>query len=103
MDVAFVRAHLVHARSVVVTPLQEEPLIVAFPGDHPLAKRRKAQPASLAILANDPFILIGPQGTGLHDETVAACRVAGFMPKLGQPAPRITSTLSLVAAGPGSP
>ncbi|WP_369292607.1 LysR substrate-binding domain-containing protein [Bradyrhizobium yuanmingense] len=79
----------------------EQPKIVALPGNHPIAKRGKAQSISLASLANDPFILIGPQGTGLHDETIAACRAAGFMPKLGQPAPRITSTLSLVAAGLG--
>jgi DNA-binding transcriptional LysR family regulator len=76
-------------------------MIVALPSNHALAKRGKAQSVALASLANDPFILIGPQGTGLHDETVAACRAAGFMPKLGQPAPRITSTLSLVAAGLG--
>ncbi|UWU91538.1 LysR family transcriptional regulator [Bradyrhizobium sp. CB1015] len=101
MDVAFVRAPQVLAQGVVVTPLQEEPMIVALPGNHPIAKRGKAQSISLASLANDPFILIGPQGTGLHDETIAACRAAGFMPKLGQPAPRITSTLSLVAAGLG--
>jgi DNA-binding transcriptional LysR family regulator len=45
--------------------------------------------------------MIGPPGTGLYDETVAACRAAGFVPRLGQPAPRITSTLGLVAAGLG--
>jgi DNA-binding transcriptional LysR family regulator len=76
-------------------------MVVALPRDHPIVKRGKAQLVSLGSLANDPFILIGPQGTGLHNETVAACRAAGFMPRLGQPAPRITSTLSLVAAGLG--
>ena len=101
MDVAFVRATQVRAQGVVVTPLQEEPMIVALPSNHPMVRRGKAQSISLVNLANDPFILIGPQGTGLHDETVAACRAAGFMPRLGQPAPRITSTLSLVAAGLG--
>ena len=55
----------------------------------------------LKSLAGDPIILIGPPGTGLHDETVAAYREAGFVPRLGQPAPRITSTLGLVAAGLG--
>jgi DNA-binding transcriptional LysR family regulator len=102
MDVAFVRAAQVRAQGVVVTPLQEEPMVVALPSNHQqLARRSKRQLVCLASLANDPFILIGPQGTGLHDETVAACRAAGFMPKLGQPAPRITSALSLVAAGLG--
>ena len=32
---------------------------------------------------------------------MAACRAAGFIPRLGQQAPRITSTLGLVAAGLG--
>jgi DNA-binding transcriptional LysR family regulator len=45
--------------------------------------------------------MIGPPGTGLHDETVAACRAAGFIPRLGQLAPRITSTLGLVGIGLG--
>lgn len=101
MDVAFVRVPQVRAQGVVVMPLQEEPMIVALPSNHPMANRGKTYSVPLASLANDPFILIGPQGTGLHDETVAACRAAGFIPRLGQPAPRITSTLSLVAAGLG--
>ncbi|MEZ2142906.1 LysR family transcriptional regulator [Bradyrhizobium sp. DN5] len=100
MDVAFVRAPQVHANGVVVTLLQEEPLIAALPSHHPLARTR-SKTVSLKGLASDQFIMIGPAGTGLHDETMAACRAAGFTPRLGQPAPRITSTLGLVAAGLG--
>jgi DNA-binding transcriptional LysR family regulator len=100
MDVAFVRARQIHADGVVVMPLQEEPMVVALPSHHPMARNR-SKIVPLKTLASDPFILIGPPGTGLHDETVAACRAAGFVPRLGQPAPRITSTLSLVAAGLG--
>ena len=66
-----------------------------------MARSRRSKIVPLKSLVSDPFILIGPPGTGLHDETVAACRAAGFIPRLGQPAPRITSTLSLVAAGLG--
>jgi DNA-binding transcriptional LysR family regulator len=55
----------------------------------------------LKRLAGDSFILYGPPGTGIYDETVAACRAAGFSPYIGQHAPRITSTLGLVAAGLG--
>src|ERR1043165_7240708 len=43
MDAAFVRAPQVRAQGVVVTPLQEEPMIVALPSNHPIAKRGKAQ------------------------------------------------------------
>jgi len=101
MDVAFVRARQIHADGVVVIPLQEEPMVVALPSRHPMARSRRSKIVPLKSLVSDPFILIGPPGTGLHDETVAACRAAGFTPRLGQPAPRITSTLSLVAAGLG--
>lgn len=40
-------------------------------------------------------------GPGLYDATIAACHEAGFSPRLGQEAPRIVSTLNLVAAGLG--
>jgi DNA-binding transcriptional LysR family regulator len=101
MDVAFVRAAQIHAEGVIVTPLQEEPIVAALPRHHPLARTGRSKAVPLKGLASDPFILIGPPGTGLHDETIAACRAAGFVPRLGQPAPRITSALSLVAAGLG--
>lgn len=100
MDVAFVRASQIHADGVVVTPLQEEPMVAALPSRHPMARGR-TKTVRLKGLAGDPFILIGPPGTGLHDETIAACREAGFIPRLGQPAPRITSTLGMVAVGLG--
>src|SRR5260370_8594532 len=43
----------------------------------------------------------GKDGPGLYGATTAACLKAGFSPRLGQEAPRITSALSLVAAGLG--
>jgi DNA-binding transcriptional LysR family regulator len=101
MDVAFVRARQIPAEGVVVTLLQEEPMVAALPSHHPMARTGRSKAVSLKSLANDPFILIGPPGTGLHDETVAACRAAGFVVRVGQSAPRITSTLGLVAAGVG--
>ena len=101
LDVAFVRAPQIHAAGVTVIPLQEEPMVVALPNIHAAARTGKSKAVPLKRLANDRFILIGPPGTGLHDETVAVCRAAGFVPRLGQPAPRITSAFGLVAAGLG--
>ena len=40
-------------------------------------------------------------GPGLHDAILAACSSAKFAPNVAQEAPRITSTLNLVAAGLG--
>jgi len=101
MDVAFVRNAAIHAEGIVVHPLLEEPLIAVLPSHHGAIRTRREPALSLESLANDPFVLIGPPGTGLYDETVAACRAAGFSPRIGQPAPRITSALGLVAAGLG--
>jgi DNA-binding transcriptional LysR family regulator len=42
-----------------------------------------------------------PDGRGLYDVIIAACSAAGFSPHVGQEAPRIVSTLNLVAAGLG--
>src|SRR5207244_3664757 len=40
-------------------------------------------------------------GPGLYDAIIAACHKAGFSPRVGQEAPRVLSTLNLVAAGLG--
>lgn len=107
IDVAFVRTSLSGSDQLTVTPLDNEPMIAAFPRDHPAAKAKGNRPLKLAELANDTFILAGPPGTGLHDAIIAACQAAGFSPRVGNlaastaQAPRITSTLSLVAAGCG--
>ncbi len=101
LDVAFVRAAKVHADALVITPLLDEPMMLALPREHPAALQSPAKPVPLGRLSKDAFILIGPPGTGIHDETVAACHRAGFAPHVGQQAPRITSTLGLVATGLG--
>ena len=101
MDVAFVRTATIHADNLVVSPLLEEPMVVALPSLHAMAQGTRDTALPLKRLAGDSFILFGPPGTGIYDETVAACRAAGFSPHIGQQAPRITSTLGLVAPGLG--
>jgi DNA-binding transcriptional LysR family regulator len=101
MDVAFVRATNLHLDGLQVTPLLDEPMIVALPSQHPMAQRKQGNTVPLSRFSTDPFIMIGPPGTGIHDETIAACRKSGFSPLIGQLAPRITSTLGLVAVGLG--
>lgn len=101
LDVAFVRAPKLHAKNLQVIHLLDEPMIAALPVQHPMVQQHPDKAVSLARLSDDPFIIIGPPGTGIHDETIAACRSVGFSPHIGQQAPRITSTLGLVAAGLG--
>lgn len=101
MDVAFVRTLAIQADKLVVSPLLEEPLVVALPSGHAVAQGSREKALPLKRLAGDSFILFGPPGTAIHDDTLMACRAAGFSPHIGQRAPRITSTLGLVAAGMG--
>jgi DNA-binding transcriptional LysR family regulator len=102
IDVAFVRNKSIRADDLTTIPLLEEPMILALSSHHSAAKATPlSQPVALSQLSDEPFIFIGPAGTGLHDETIAACRGAGFSPRIGQQAPRITSALGLVAAEMG--
>jgi len=102
MDVAFLRAPLTEPRNLVVNPLLVEPMVVALPSDHPLARRDRGGALSLKDLSGETFIIYARQlGPAFYEATMAACLKAGFSPRLGQEAPRITSALSLVAVGLG--
>lgn len=102
VDAAFVRNSNIHAEGLTTIPLLDEPMILALASRHAIAKATpSSQPITLSQLCGEPFIFIGPPGTGLHDETIAACRGAGYSPRIGQQAPRITSALGLVAAEMG--
>jgi len=104
VDVAFLRTEVAALEGLAISLLLEEPMVVVLPGEHVLAQTDgEARPAALPLkrLAHETFILYGPAGSGLHDATVIACRAAGFSPRIGQEAPRITSALSLVASGLG--
>lgn len=100
IDAAFIRSELPPTEGLTVHRLIEEPMVVALPAAHALARAETARP--LADFAGEPFIAFArTDGPGMFDATLAACHRAGFTPILGQEAPRITSTLGLVAAGLG--
>jgi DNA-binding transcriptional LysR family regulator len=74
-------------------------MVAAVPTGHPMARLKGAE---LAALAGETFVFYRrPTGPGLHDAILAACLRAGFSPTVGQEAPRMSSTLGLVAAGLG--
>ena len=99
LDAAYVRATTSDTSALLVEPLLEEAMVAALPAEHPLAR---GGTIALSDLAAETFVLYRrPAGPGLYDAIIAACRVAGFSPTVGQEAPRILSTLSLVAAGVG--
>jgi DNA-binding transcriptional LysR family regulator len=77
--------------------------MLALPTEHALAKTNRSGDIALSLkrLAHETFIIYGPPGTGLIEATTAACRAAGFNPRIGQAAPRVTSAIGLVASGLG--
>jgi DNA-binding transcriptional LysR family regulator len=104
VDAAFIRTPVADPMGITVNPLLEETMLVALPGSHVLAQGDAVDGPALALadLAAETFIVYRrPSGPGLYDAIFAACHAAGFSPLVGQEAPRIVSTLNLVAAGLG--
>ncbi len=99
LDATFMRPGLNDPDGIRLKRLPDEPMVVALPASHPLAKQ-KVLP--LALLAKEPFILF-PRlvGLSLYDDVVRACREAGFDLKVAQEAPQISSVVNLVAADLG--
>jgi DNA-binding transcriptional LysR family regulator len=103
IDAAFIRTAVANREGLLLNPLLQEPMVLALPCGHALAGRANADEAlPLKALAAETFIVYRrPSGPGLYDAILAACHAAGFSPSVGQEAPRIVSTLNLVAAGLG--
>ncbi len=101
LDAAFVRSPVGGVPGLLVDDVLDEPMMAALPAGHPLAVGT-GTPLPLSDLASEGFVLYRrPAGPGLHDAILAACYAAGFSPVVAQEAPRLTATLSLVAAGLG--
>lgn len=104
IDVAFVRSPVEQSKGLTVSRILDEDMFVALPDSHRLATKRgsRTSPIQLSDLADESFILYRrPSGPGLYDAIIAACGRAGFSPRVKHEAPRLMSTLSLVAAGLG--
>ena len=107
LDAAFVRSPIGAsgggpAAGIAIHSVLDEAMVAALPAGHALAAGSAARPLALAELAAETFILYRrPLGPGLYDAIIAACQRAGYSPNIGQEAPRMLATLSLVAAGLG--
>jgi DNA-binding transcriptional LysR family regulator len=98
LDVGFLRPP-VPDDSIRAELVFREPLVLALPESHPLAK---ADRVSLRALAPEPFVLLPRHlGPSLYDQIVTTCRRAGFSPRVGQEAVELHTIVSLVAAGLG--
>jgi DNA-binding transcriptional LysR family regulator len=80
-------------------PLLEEELLLAVPRHHPLADGHRR--IRLAQLREEPFVLLREGTYDLRDQTLAACRRAGFEPVVALDGGEMDSMLRFVAAGIG--
>lgn len=102
IDIAFMRSTPKDDEGLAVEILLTEPMVVALPCGHALAKRRATSPLAMLDLKDDPFVVFArQQGPAFYDLTVAACQHAGFSPTIAQEAPRVTTAMAFVAAGMG--
>ncbi|WAC58253.1 hydrogen peroxide-inducible genes activator [Gordonia sp. SL306] len=79
LDVA-IMALPTNERGMIEVPLYTEDFVLALPAAHPLAGRRRVDPASLADL---PLLLLD-EGHCLRDQALEVCRLAGVRPDVGQ-------------------
>ena len=100
LDVGLTRPVLAHAALRMETlTLRDERLVAAVPRNHPLAGRRSLSWNSLAT--ESLVVLARRESAGLHDEILAACRKAGFAPRIGHAPSLIGTVLRFVESGAG--
>jgi DNA-binding transcriptional LysR family regulator len=103
LDAVFSRLSIAKLARVVLHPLLEEPLVVALPKGHALARGQARSVIPLKRLSDETFVVNRQPGrlAGIRDDVFAGCHAAGFSPRVGQEAPNVIATLPLVAAGIG--
>ena len=97
LDAAFVRGVEVGPDGVRLIPVWEDPLVVALPARHALARRTEVELADLAEL---PLYLTARRhNPPLVDLVVGACRDAGFEPRPGPANSSLQDTLAALGGG----
>ena len=99
-DIVFLRKPAPIGLGLKSLHVLDEPLIVALPNNHPLALVHE----TIHLLDLEPYDFVLYRrlaGQDLFDNILASCYQAGFSPNIVQEAPRLTSSLNLIAAGIG--
>jgi DNA-binding transcriptional LysR family regulator len=85
--------------NLTLEPIKREPLWLALPKNHPLAKQKSIR---LSSLAHQPFIMFARRSSpGLHDVITTACRNAGFSLNVVHEVDNVIASMTLVTAGLG--
>jgi DNA-binding transcriptional LysR family regulator len=98
LDLAVVIQPIRHP-ALETMPLLEEDLLLAVPREHPLATGTRR--VRLRDLRTEPFVLLREGAYDLRDQTLAACRRAGFDPVVALDGGEMDSVLRFVAEGIG--
>lgn len=98
IDVALVSLP-VEGNGLAAEEFFDEPLLVALPAAHRLAKRG-AKPLTLDDLEAESFILM-KEGHCLAGQALQFCRLNGFAPRVSFRSAQIETVLAFVAAGAG--
>lgn len=101
LSAAFTRPVLIAKTSSLRTiVLRKERFGAVVPASHPLARRGRSIPWR-ALAGEALIVLARREGVGSHDGILAACRRAGFAPRLAYTPSLIGTVLSYVEAGAG--
>jgi len=99
LDFGFVRAPDHYPTGLQGFVVAREPMVLALPGDHPLAGQKRIEPSSLKEAS---FINTSPDlDVGFWKHTHAVGTHGGFTPKVVRRAKDLISVLSYVSAGQG--
>lgn len=99
IDLAFARLDGDLGHTIRSLPLLEDRLMVALPGDHPLASRSRI---SLASLANEPLVMFSRKVSPVYfDNLIATCRASGFSPRVLHEVRSVASQIAFVSYGQG--
>jgi DNA-binding transcriptional LysR family regulator len=101
LDVGFVYYTDEHEdRDLAIVPVAEEAVVAAVPDGHRLATRRQI---ALGELADEDFVMPAWTAVGetARDQLIAACKAAGFEPRVVQESSDVRILLGLVSAGLG--
>jgi DNA-binding transcriptional LysR family regulator len=97
LDVGFLRGPL-DDKALATECVRREPLVLALPADHALARRPRL---TLGSVAGEPFVFFPRvRAPAYFDLLLGLCQKAGFAPQIRHEAPQ-ADVLSLVAAGFG--
>jgi DNA-binding transcriptional LysR family regulator len=98
IDVGFVRPQVADPR-LSYEAIWRESVVIALPGNHPLARRTTVD---VSELATELFVVGEPEvAASFYDQVFTLCRRAGFTPRVAHRVPDVQAAIALVAAGLG--